>query len=105
MLYSPFGHIDFISVLALSLDSWWISIHWHAENTSSITKNINLRFLPGSICSQTDKFKHMKFEHYEYDFYRSLLPPTIFLLTTPSPSKINFLLRSPEKQQQHKGCL
>lgn len=60
MLYSSFGHIDFISASALGLEYWEISIHWHAENTSSITKNINLRFLPGGNCSQAHKFKRMK---------------------------------------------
>lgn len=60
ILYPPFGRIDFISVSPLRLECLEISLHWHAENTSSITKNINLCFLPRGVCSKAHKFKHMK---------------------------------------------
>lgn len=60
MLYPPFGRIDFISVSPLRLECLEISLHWHAENTSSITKNISLCFLPGGVCSKAHEFKHMK---------------------------------------------
>lgn len=86
MLYSPFGHIDFISVSALRLEYWKIYIHWHVENTSSITKNINLRFLPGGISSQTHKFKHMK-----------IWAPRIHFLPSSTPSCYPLPHRLPPK--------
>lgn len=83
MLYSLFGHIDFVSVSALRLEYWEISIHWHAENTSSITKNINLRFLPDRHTSSNT----WKSERFGYILLSSTPPPPSS--PTKSPSKIN----------------
>lgn len=83
-LYSCFDLIDFISLSgSLNIFVWGgVSILWHAENTSSITKNIILCFLPGGICCQTDKFKRL----------RNLSATKIFSVSispTTSPSKVS----------------
>lgn len=83
-LYSCFDLIDFISLSgSLNIFVWGeVSILWHAENTSSITKNIILCFLPGGICCQTDEFKRL----------RNLSATKIFSVSispTTSPSKVS----------------
>lgn len=83
-LYSCFDLTDFISLSgSLNIFVWGeVSILWHAENTSSITKNIILCFLPGGICCQTDEFKRL----------RNLSATKIFSVSispTTSPSKVS----------------
>lgn len=107
MLYSLLGYIDFISVSPLKLECWNISMHWHAENTSSITININLRFLPGGICPRHTSSNTRKSERHKYIFYPPRLPLLIFTHTVSLKKKKKnqlFLLCSPEKQQQHSRC-
>lgn len=67
------------------------------KNTSSITENINLRFLPGGISSQTHKFKHMKIWALRIYFLPSSTPscyPLPHRLPTKSTLPIMLPLKS-----------